>query len=172
LGRRPRNIIKGRYINRIFGTVCDAAVVERTVMFQHPIFTEQLKGSPPQSIQCFFSSRPKWDPTTPSPVDNCVPVPFWFRGRDTLACGGRGEGPNSDDGTDTVVLYVRVNVLCALLLPELHASGEHLDHEGCQGDDPTPAPLGVVVLPEGAKIYFKFSKKYLIYRRKNLKVFW
>ncbi len=50
---------------------------------------------------------------------------------------------------DTVVLYVRVYVLCALFLPELHACGEHLDHEGGEGDDPTPAPLGVVVLPGG-----------------------
>ncbi len=40
------------------------------------------------------------------------------------------------------------------LLPELHACGEHLDHEGCEGDDPTPAPLGVVVLPEGTQILF------------------
>jgi hypothetical protein len=55
------------------------------------------------------------------------------------------------------LLYVKVERL--RLLPELHASGEHLDHEGCQGDDPTPAPLGVVVLPEGTQMYFMFSKK-------------
>ncbi len=51
----------------------------------------------------FFSSRPNWDPPfTPSPAGECVPTPVWFRGG---TIGGVG-GPNSDEGTDSVVLKV------------------------------------------------------------------
>jgi hypothetical protein len=64
------------------------------------------------SVLGFFSSRPNWDPPpTPSPAGECVPHPFGSGGPggegDTLACcRGGGDGPNSDEGTDTVVLYV------------------------------------------------------------------
>jgi hypothetical protein len=42
----------------------------------------------------------------PSPADECVPPPFGSLGEtDLLAGEGVGwEGPNSDEGTDTVVL--------------------------------------------------------------------
>ncbi len=53
----------------------------------------------------FFLSRPSWDPpSTPSPADECVPHPLWFRGWDTPECGRGVGGPNSDEGTGTVVL--------------------------------------------------------------------
>ncbi len=56
-----------------------------------------------------FSSRPNWDPPpppSPVPVGECAPRPLWFGGgthslRDWV-------GPNSDEGTDTVV---RINPL-------------------------------------------------------------
>ncbi len=37
------------------------------------------------------------------------PPPLGLRGRDTLPCGEGGGGPNSDEGTDTLVLYVYYN---------------------------------------------------------------
>jgi hypothetical protein len=51
----------------------------------------------------FFSSRPNWahHPLTRRRV---CPPPFGSEGRDTLAC--ELGGPNSDEGTDTVVLLV------------------------------------------------------------------
>jgi hypothetical protein len=54
-------------------------------------------------VLSFFSSRPNWDSPNPSHAGECVP-PLWFMGGGyyTLAWG-RG-GPNSDEGTDTVVL--------------------------------------------------------------------
>jgi hypothetical protein len=35
-----------------------------------------------------------------------LPSPFGSKGGDTHACGRRGGEPNSDEGTDTLVLYV------------------------------------------------------------------
>jgi hypothetical protein len=49
-----------------------------------------------------FSSRPNWDSPNPSPAGECVP-PFGSGGTHSLAGEGVG-GPNSDEGTDTVVL--------------------------------------------------------------------
>ncbi len=58
----------------------------------------------------FFSSRPIWDSPTPSPAGERVPSPLRFMGEgggvshsleETEWGGG---GPNSDEGTDTVVL--------------------------------------------------------------------
>jgi hypothetical protein len=47
-------------------------------------------------VLCFFSSRSNWDSPTASPVP--CPLPLWFR---------RGAGdPNSDEGTDTVVVLL------------------------------------------------------------------
>ncbi len=45
-------------------------------------------------------------PPTPQPQASVFPPPLVQGGRDTLAAYGRGEwrGPNSDEGTDTVVL--------------------------------------------------------------------
>jgi hypothetical protein len=43
---------------------------------------------------------------TPSPSSECGSPPTGPRGGATLACVGRGGGPNSDDWTDTLVLFV------------------------------------------------------------------
>ncbi len=40
----------------------------------------------------------------PAPSQESVVSPIWVQGRDGLPCGGGGGGPNSDDGTDTLVL--------------------------------------------------------------------
>ncbi len=40
----------------------------------------------------FFSSRPNWDPHTPSPAGECVSPPLVWGGGYTLACGKRGGG--------------------------------------------------------------------------------
>ncbi len=55
--------------------------------------------------ECFFSSRLNRDhPLTRRLVQ--PPPPLWFRGWGyTFACGRGGGGPNSNEGTDTVVLY-------------------------------------------------------------------
>ncbi len=55
----------------------------------------------------FLSNSPNWVPPPPplsSARQHCSsPSLGPSKGGDTLACGGRG-GPNSDDGTDTLVL--------------------------------------------------------------------
>ncbi len=54
----------------------------------------------------FLSSRPNWVPphVHPYPQASVASLP---KGGDTLARGVRG--PNSDEGTDTLVLYVYYN---------------------------------------------------------------
>ncbi len=55
----------------------------------------------------FLSSRPNWVTHTPSPARECCSFPpFGAWERDTLACGGGGGGPDSDEGTDTLALYI------------------------------------------------------------------
>jgi hypothetical protein len=64
----------------------------------------------------FFSSRPNWDPPPPpSPSGQCVPSPFIPGGTRSLAGEGVG-GPNTEEGTDAVVLYVGINEICAIKL--------------------------------------------------------
>jgi hypothetical protein len=71
--------------------------------FVKPRAAGATSTSSPIGTQSFFSSRPNWDSPTPSHAGECVP-PLWFRGGGyyTIAWG-RG-GPDSDEGTDTVVL--------------------------------------------------------------------
>ena len=62
------------------------------------------------SVVGFLSSRPNWVPPPPCPQASITPpTPFGSKKRDTLACGGGVGGPNSDEGTDTLVLYVYYN---------------------------------------------------------------
>jgi hypothetical protein len=56
-------------------------------------------------IGFLLSSRPNWDSPAPSPAGECVP-PLLVRGGGETLAGGRGGVPNSDEGTDTVVLLV------------------------------------------------------------------
>jgi hypothetical protein len=50
----------------------------------------------------FLPSRPNWVPPNPSPARECCSSPLGVQGgRDTLVC--KGGGPNSDEGTDTLV---------------------------------------------------------------------
>jgi hypothetical protein len=51
----------------------------------------------------FLSSRRNWGVSRPPQAS--VAPPFVSKGGDTLACGEGVGGPNSDDGTDTLVLY-------------------------------------------------------------------
>ncbi len=56
-----------------------------------------------------FSSPLNWDQPSPSPAGECLPSTFGsgVGTGNTLTCGeGGGGGPNSDKGTDTVVLLV------------------------------------------------------------------
>jgi hypothetical protein len=56
-------------------------------------------------VLSFFSSRSNWVLSHHSHAGECV---------HSLACEGvRGGGPNYDEGTDTVVHYVNIYVLCA-----------------------------------------------------------
>ncbi len=59
----------------------------------------------PKSDSVAFSPvvRMGTHPHTPAPAGECAP-PFGSGGGDTLACGRGGGGPNSDEGTDTMVL--------------------------------------------------------------------
>jgi hypothetical protein len=53
----------------------------------------------------FFSSRANWGPPpTPSPADERLPPLGWRGGRTHLLAGDWVGGPNSNEGTDTVVL--------------------------------------------------------------------
>jgi hypothetical protein len=66
----------------------------------------------------FFSSRPIWKPPPPPPspsdAGECVPHPFGPGGGGTHSHAGEGiGGPNSDEGTDTVV-YSRYEYICTL----------------------------------------------------------
>ncbi len=52
----------------------------------------------------FFSSSPNWDCPTPSPAGECVPP---GSEEDTHSLAEEGWGvPNSDEGTDTLALYM------------------------------------------------------------------
>ena len=46
----------------------------------------------------FFSNRQTWDPPNPLTRRWICPLPLYFRGGDTLACGRGGGGLNSDQG--------------------------------------------------------------------------
>ncbi len=57
----------------------------------------------------FFSSRPRiGTPPPPHPQASvCVPPLIWFWGRGTHSLAREGvEGPNSDEGTDALGIYV------------------------------------------------------------------
>jgi hypothetical protein len=59
----------------------------------------------------FYSSRPNWDSHAPSAADDCAtpPPPLGFGGWGTHSFERKGvEGLNSDEGTDTVVLYIYI----------------------------------------------------------------
>jgi hypothetical protein len=60
------------------------------------------------TVLSFSSSRWNWDTPTPSPADECAPPLVPGGGAHSLVGGGGGgmEGPISDAGTYTVVLYV------------------------------------------------------------------
>jgi hypothetical protein len=54
----------------------------------------------------FLSSRPNWVPPNPPPARECCSSPLWVQGgTDSLEGEGVGE-PNSDERTDTLVLFV------------------------------------------------------------------
>ncbi len=52
----------------------------------------------------FFSSGPNWDSPTPSRAGECAPHFGSGGGLHSLEIGERVGGPNSDEGTYTVVL--------------------------------------------------------------------
>ncbi len=59
----------------------------------------------------FLSSRPNWVPPSPQPqVSVALPPPLGpTKGGDLLLTGKGAGGPNSAEGTDTLVLYVLYN---------------------------------------------------------------
>jgi hypothetical protein len=62
---------------------------------------------------CLVVRRPNWlvPPTPPQPQMSVTP-PLWVQGGRHTSLGGGGEGvwgPNSDEGTDTLVLCVYYN---------------------------------------------------------------
>ncbi len=56
-------------------------------------------------------------PPTPSPASECCPPPFGTKGGDTLACEEGPGGPNSDEGTDALVLHVYHNPFTGVSVP-------------------------------------------------------
>ncbi len=67
----------------------------------------------------FHSSRPNWVPPSPHSQGSVAPPPLWVQGGDTLASGGVGKGPNLDEGTDTLVLFVTI---VAIILITVHCT--------------------------------------------------
>jgi hypothetical protein len=57
----------------------------------------------------FLSSRPNWVPPPPHPQARVAP-PLWVQGGDILLAGKGVGGPNSAEGTDTLVIYVQYTV--------------------------------------------------------------
>ncbi len=53
----------------------------------------------------FLSNRPNLVPPPPQSLGSVAPPLFGSKGGDTLACGEGVGGPNSDEGTGTLVLY-------------------------------------------------------------------
>ncbi len=65
----------------------------------------------------FSSSRPNWDPPPPQPAGEfgSPPPPPWVPGGGTHLLGGQGlGGPNTDEGTDTLVKNVHIYCTCTL----------------------------------------------------------
>ncbi len=65
-------------------------------------------------VLSFFSCRPNWDSPTPSPASECAPPMVPGGGAQSLV-REEIEGPNSDEGIDTVVLYICIYVHCGLI---------------------------------------------------------
>jgi hypothetical protein len=64
----------------------------------------------------FLSSRPNCDPPPPHPQGSVAPPPLGSKGGDTRWGGGSVGRPNSDEGTDTLALYVRVYYIPSTVL--------------------------------------------------------
>jgi hypothetical protein len=60
-------------------------------------------------VLSFFSNRPNWDYPTPSHAGKCAP-PSLVSGGLTRLQEREWGSPKSDEGTYTVVLYIRINV--------------------------------------------------------------
>ncbi len=69
-------------------------------------FTRKRKSQSRQSARPFLQSF--WDSPAPSPAGECAPPPHLVGGGgvDTRWKERGWRGPNSDEGTDTVVLYL------------------------------------------------------------------
>jgi hypothetical protein len=80
----------------------------RSHLYLHPVHTERCllyTYHRVDRVLGFFTSRPKWDPPIPHPQAS-VP-PFWFEGGTLSHAELRDRGwvgPNSEEGTDTLVL--------------------------------------------------------------------
>jgi hypothetical protein len=70
-----------------------------------------MESKPPLICQSILSSSRNW---APHPLTHktvfVAPPPFGSKGGKTLACGGGGGGPNSDEGTYTLVFHVLYNI--------------------------------------------------------------
>ncbi len=80
------------------------------VMVSFYIIRRNVRVRRPQSIQSagFPSSRPNWGPYPLTRKENLF-SPIWVQGERLTRFRGRGWGPNSDEGTDSLELYVYNN---------------------------------------------------------------
>jgi hypothetical protein len=75
-------------------------------VFETRVFSKILfKGTQSRQSARLFSSRPNWDPPPPHTQASVSP-PLVPGGRTLFRELWVGRGPNSDDGTDTLVLLV------------------------------------------------------------------
>jgi hypothetical protein len=107
-------VLQIRIRDRVFFRLPDT--VSRSGMAKNPEPGSRNRDEHPRSVFWFknsvadpdprlFSSRPNWDSPTPSPAAECVLSPFGSGGiYGTLTAGEGVGGPNSEEGTDTVVL--------------------------------------------------------------------
>jgi hypothetical protein len=74
----------------------------------------------------FLSSRSNWVPPIPYPQDGVAPLPLGPRGETLSLAGEKVGGPNSDDGTDTLVLQILYHNSSSILSLFIRTSNVHV----------------------------------------------
>ncbi len=101
----------GRYITVVIGICQKQCLILKTGPWMLQTMEASNNENPNRSVITYTSqaSCPVvriGSPPPPHPQGSVALLPFGSWEGDTLACGEGGGGPNSDEGTDTLALYV------------------------------------------------------------------